>query len=86
MQRSDLDIALDSEAAGLCPEQQMEMEEECERLLQLLVRDDVKQVALLRIEGYTNDEIAAALSCTRRTVQRRLDFIRSVWSRELAQS
>ena len=84
MQRSDLEPVLDSSAAGLCAMQKMQMEEECQNLLQMLVRDEVKQVALLKVEGYTNEEIAEMLDCTRRTVQRRLDFIRSVWSRKLS--
>lgn len=66
-------------------EEQAIMREECERLLSVLQRDEVKQVALLRIEGYTNEEIAGMLGCTRRSVQRRLEFIRSVWSQDLAE-
>lgn len=64
-------------------EQRAVMQEECERLLSVLQRDEVKQVALLRIEGHTNEEIAELLGCTRRSVQRRLEFIRSVWSQDL---
>ncbi len=86
MQRNDFDSALNSQSDELCPRQKLLMEEECERLLELLRRDEIKQVALLRVEGYTNEEIANALNCTRRTVQRRLDFIRNVWSRELDES
>ena len=86
MQRADIDHALRSECDQLSGEQKLMMEEECERLLCLLGRNEIKQVALLRVEGYTNEEIATALNCTRRTVQRRLDFIRNVWSRELDES
>ena len=35
-----------------------------------------------RVEGYTNDEIASKLGCTRRTVQRRLNLIRDLWQRD----
>ena len=86
MQRGDIDRALRSECDQLSGEEKLMMEEECERLLCLLGRNEIKQVALLKVEGYTNEEIATALSCTRRTVQRRLNFIRNVWSRELEES
>lgn len=43
----------------------------------------LEQVALLRFEGYTNDEIAVKLNRTRRTIQRMLNLIRSLWEEEL---
>ena len=60
--------------------------EECCRLLDVLDDDTLRRVALLRMEGYTNDEIAARLGCARRTVARRLDLIRSIWSAEGSQT
>ena len=56
--------------------------EEYERLLAALDDDALRQVALDRMEGYTNDEIAGRLGCARRTVARRLDLIRKIWSEE----
>ena len=50
----------------------------------LLDDDDLRRVALDRMEGYTNDEIAARLGCARRTVARRLDVIRQTWEAEVA--
>lgn len=60
--------------------------EECERLVALLGDPELQQVALWRLEGFQNDEIAAKLSYTRRTVQRMLKVIRQVWEREGALS
>jgi RNA polymerase sigma factor (sigma-70 family) len=60
------------------------MEEECAKLLGKLQREDVKMVALLKIEGFTNEEIADQLGCTRRSVQRRLNLIREAWSQTLS--
>ena len=40
-------------------------------------------MALLRMEGYTVDEIAARLGCVARTVKRKLQLIRSIWEKEL---
>jgi DNA-directed RNA polymerase specialized sigma24 family protein len=56
--------------------------EEYERLLERLGDDDLRQVALWRMEGFTNDEIAEKLGCARRTVARRLDLIRKLWLAE----
>jgi DNA-directed RNA polymerase specialized sigma24 family protein len=58
--------------------------DECKTMLDMIDRKEVKLVALLRVEGYTNEEIAQRLGCTRRSVQRRLNLIRNVWSRENA--
>ena len=55
------------------------MAEECRRLLDSLDDDSLRQVALSRMEGYNNDEIADQLGCARRTVARRLDLIRKTW-------
>ena len=58
-------------------------QDECARLLRLLDREEVQLVALLKVEGYTNSEIADQIGCTRRSVQRRLNLIRDAWAREL---
>jgi DNA-directed RNA polymerase specialized sigma24 family protein len=60
--------------------------EEYRRLLDALNDDDLRRVALDRMEGYTNDEIAARLGCARRTVARRLDLIRKIWMAEDARA
>jgi DNA-directed RNA polymerase specialized sigma24 family protein len=41
--------------------------------------DSLRRVAALRMEGYTNDEIAGQLGCNRRTVTRKLELIRNAW-------
>jgi DNA-directed RNA polymerase specialized sigma24 family protein len=64
---------------GPTPEFAAMMAEECERLLDSLDDDSLRQVALGRMEGYTNDEIADQLGCARRTIARRLDLIRKTW-------
>jgi DNA-directed RNA polymerase specialized sigma24 family protein len=64
---------------GPTPEFAAMMAEECQRLLGALDDDSLRQVALSRMEGYTNDEIAAQLGCARRTVARRLELIRKTW-------
>jgi DNA-directed RNA polymerase specialized sigma24 family protein len=58
----------------------LEVADEFRRLLDLLDDDGLRQIALLKMEGYTVDEIAAQLGCARRAVERRLQLIRKIWS------
>ena len=53
--------------------------EDYRRLIDSLGDDDLRRVAIWRMEGYTNDEIASRLGCARRTVSRRLALIRAAW-------
>jgi DNA-directed RNA polymerase specialized sigma24 family protein len=66
------------------PQLAAEMTEQCHRLLALLPDADLRSIALLKMEGYTNDEIADKLDCVRSTVQRKLNLIRSRWEQEVA--
>jgi DNA-directed RNA polymerase specialized sigma24 family protein len=67
------------------PEFAAQMTEECERLLLGLGDGDLKAVALLRMEGYSLEEIAARQGCVARTVKRKLRLIRDIWEeKELA--
>jgi len=58
--------------------------EETRRLLSRLNDEQLRRIALDRMEGYTTEEIAERLGCARRTVARRLDLIRTIWSEETA--
>jgi DNA-directed RNA polymerase specialized sigma24 family protein len=60
-----------------------QVSEECRRLLAKLGNEELKQVALLRMEGYTLEEVAARLGCVARTVKRKQGLIRSIWEKEL---
>ncbi len=57
----------------------LEVADEFRRLLEALGDDALRQVALLKMEGYTVEEIAAQLGCARRAVERRLQLIRKIW-------
>lgn len=56
--------------------------EEYRRLLDLLGDDSLRQVAVWKMEGHGNDEIAQLLACSRRTIARKLEAIRILWSEE----
>lgn len=56
---------------------------EYESLFNKLADPNLERVASLKIDGYTNEEIAKMIHRTRRTVQRMLDLIRDLWREEL---
>jgi len=58
------------------------MAEECQRRLAQLGDEPLRTVALLRLEGYSNQEVAERLGCTARTVERKLELIRTLWKPE----
>lgn len=57
--------------------------EECSRLLDLLDDESLRAVALDKLEGYTNEEIAARLNCVTTTVERKLARIRKKWEQHV---
>jgi RNA polymerase sigma factor (sigma-70 family) len=59
-----------------------QMSETCRRLMDSLESDELRSVALWKLEGYTNEEIAARLGCVVSTVERKLRVIRNIWSQE----
>jgi RNA polymerase sigma factor (sigma-70 family) len=65
------------------PELAAEISDEMQRLLGKLPNEEVRAVALAKLEGYTNAEIAERLGCALATVERRLSLIRSVWKSSL---
>jgi RNA polymerase sigma factor (sigma-70 family) len=80
-----LDTATPRRAVGstTTPAREAEFAETYRRLLELLPDETLRRIAALKIEGYTNDEIAAQLGCARCTIVRKLDLIRHLWSRRL---
>lgn len=65
------------------PEFAASMAEECDRLLRLL-NDDLRRIALAKMEDYTNQEIAERQDCSVSTVERGLRLIRKIWRREIS--
>jgi DNA-directed RNA polymerase specialized sigma24 family protein len=81
---ADLDFAAADAILGAepSPELAVQMTEECQRLLARLPDESLRTVALWKMEGYTNAEIAKLLGCVVQTVERKLRAIRTVWSNE----
>jgi len=62
-----------------------EMADDYERLLGLLGDAELRSVALWKVEGYTNMEIAEKLGCVERSVERKLQRIRILWAEAVAE-
>lgn len=58
------------------------MADTCSVLLKRLGDDALRAIALHKMEGYSNEQIADKLGCTVRTVERRLARIRKRWEEE----
>ena len=54
----------------------------CDALLNRLEDERLVQIAQLKMQGYTNDEIAKRINRSRPTVERRLKLIREIWRQE----
>ena len=65
------------------PEYAAQVAEECQRLLGRLGDAQLRSIAVWKMEGYTNAEIATKLDCVPSTVERKLRLIRERWAREL---
>lgn len=68
------------------PEFAAEFSETCERLFDGLPDGSLRDVAALKLQGLTDDEVGQQLQCARRTVQRRLEVIRRAWRKILTES
>jgi RNA polymerase sigma factor (sigma-70 family) len=64
------------------PEFAAQVAEEYQRLLDRLGDESLRRVAVWKMEGLTSDEIAERLDCSRRSVARKLETIRIIWSEE----
>ena len=73
----------DAEAAGIDqvrdPKAMPDFPGVIEELLDKLGDRDLQQVAIWKMEGYTNEQIAAKLGCVPRTVDRKLRSIKEIW-------
>jgi len=74
-----------SQIAGdvVSPEFAAIMADQCRRLLQCL-EPDLQSLALAKMEGYSNEELAQRTGRSLRTVERRLHLIRRKWEEQPA--
>jgi RNA polymerase sigma factor (sigma-70 family) len=64
------------------PEAAARIADNCRRLLEALEDGKLRAVALAKMEGCTNEEIAQRLKCSVPTVERKLQRIRKAWKKE----
>ena len=65
------------------PEMVLMMEESFERLISHLGVGQLREIAVAKLEGRSNAEIAHQLACSERTIERRLRLIREKCQQEL---
>lgn len=80
MALSDQDLLDQVATSEPTPEFALMMAEEVRRLLESLRREDLRTVAIAKLEGETNEEVAARLGCSVRTVANKLKMIRLMWT------
>lgn len=61
------------------PEFAAQVAEQCEQLLERLADPELCQIAILKMQGYSVEEIGQRLDCASRTVKRKLQRIRTIW-------
>ncbi len=66
------------------PEFAAQAAEECGRLLRLLGDAELEAIALLKMQGYTVEQIAQQLGYVLRTIKRKIRLIRTLWEQEIA--
>jgi hypothetical protein len=53
------------------------LNKELERRLEARADPELRQIALWRLEGYTNREFADGFDCTERSIEPRMEWVRS---------
>jgi DNA-directed RNA polymerase specialized sigma24 family protein len=64
------------------PEFAVQVAEQYQQLLSVLPDDELRTVAVRKMEGCTNEEIAEQLGRSLATVERKLHLIRRIWEKE----
>lgn len=62
------------------PDLRAELAEACDTLLAQLPDEQLRHIAVMRMDGFLVDEIAERLEMSKRAVERRLQLIRKTWS------
>ena len=80
---SEADALAGLPAPGPTPEFAAEVAEECRRRLDALGDDELRGVVVDKMEGYTNEEIAARRGWSLGKVERKLRLIRKTWEQDM---
>ena len=66
------------------PDMVVMMQESIEQLFSLLGGGQLRDLAVAKLEGYSNAELARRFECSERTIERRLHLIREKFQQELS--
>jgi DNA-directed RNA polymerase specialized sigma24 family protein len=72
-------VCVDPVDSQLTPAELAETKDELRRLFSLLDDTDLERIAILKMEGHTDQAVADALKRSRATVARKLALIRRIW-------
>lgn len=78
---SDRTSVSDVEDKRLTPEMEVLIDDQCATMLRSLGDPELQQAVLLKLEGYSNTEIADRMQLSRRTIQRMLSLVKDIWGR-----
>lgn len=78
----DVGLLRELQSKEICPEVLAEFNERLAELFGKLEKETLKKIALAKIQGFTNEEIANSLKCSLSTIERKLRVIRGIWSHE----
>lgn len=81
-QYQTLDLTPDPQPS---PDLAAQLAEEYQRLLALLPTEELRQIAVWKMEGWTSAEMAGQLGVVPRTIERRLEAIRQCWEQEVGE-
>jgi DNA-directed RNA polymerase specialized sigma24 family protein len=76
-----LDEMLDQEPSPMLAAQ---VAEQCQHLLKHLGDDTLRKIAVWKMEGFKNREIAKKLGCVEGTIERKLRVIRNSWKSQIS--
>lgn len=79
---SNADVMGGIPGSEACPAFAAQVAEECQRLLSILSDGKLRQIAIWKMEGFTNVEISEKLSLSVPTIERKLARIRTLWQQE----
>lgn len=83
LRATDPDALNDLPTDAITPDKMAECDEEFHRLLDLLETKEMQSIALWKLEGYADKEIADLLGCSLRKVTGKITLIRKTWEAEV---
>jgi RNA polymerase sigma factor (sigma-70 family) len=78
-----IESVVDFVKRDLAPDVAVQLQDLSDQLLLRLSNDELRAIALLRMAGFSNAEIAQKLQLSERTIERKLAAIRSCWAEYL---